>query len=280
MSLVQDRAADPPAGHRGHWVLLRGLTRDRRHWGDFPQQLQQALQQGRVGGASPQRSDDSPEVLTPDLAGNGARWAERSPGTVAGMVEDLRQELARQGAQPPYRLLALSLGGMVAIEWARRQPQELRSLHLVNTSVRPWSPLWQRLRPQAWPTVLGALLRPTDARGLQRRVLTLTSRRWSADSVEGQALLAQWVQWQRDCPVQAANVLRQLWAAARFRAPVSPPACAVFVQAGQGDDLVNPACSQALAQAWGVPLWRHPWAGHDLPLDDPQGLIQRLLLDL
>ena len=76
------------------------------------------------------------------------------------------------------------------IEWARLYPQELLSLHLVNTSVRPWSPLWHRLRPQAWPTVLGALLRPMDARGLQRRVLTLTSRRWSAGSVEGQALLA------------------------------------------------------------------------------------------
>ena len=40
------------------------------------------------------------------------------------------------------------------------------------------------------------------------------------------------------------------------------------------DRLVNPHCSVRLATAWGVPHARHPWAGHDLPHDDPQWLCE------
>jgi predicted alpha/beta hydrolase family esterase len=40
----------------------------------------------------------------------------------------------------------------------------------------------------------------------------------------------------------------------------------VLVSAADG--LVDPRCSQRLAQAWGAPMRKHPTAGHDLPLDD------------
>jgi len=262
-------AEGSPAG----WLLLRGLTRDRRHWGDFPERLRAALPAGSV-------------VAAPDLAGNGERWLEPSPTSVAAMVEDARAQaselglLDRPGRSVGLRLVAMSLGAMVAIEWARRYPAELAGLVLINTSVRPLSPLWHRLQPRAWPTVLGALARPGDVPGLQRRVLTLTSRRWRPDEAAGAELLAQWVAWQRTCPVQPANALRQLWAAARYRAPVRRPAVPIRLLNGAGDRLVHPACSAALAQAWGLPLHRHPEAGHDLPLDDPGWVVAQVLASL
>jgi len=47
---------------REHWVLLRGLMREQRHWGAFPATLARALP-----GAA---------ILTPDLPGNGTRHAQ------------------------------------------------------------------------------------------------------------------------------------------------------------------------------------------------------------
>lgn len=36
------------------------------------------------------------------------------------------------------------------------------------------------------------------------------------------------------------------------------------------DQLVSSQCSRAIASVWQRPLVLHPFAGHDLPLDDPQ----------
>ena len=67
------------------WVLLRGLARESRHWGEFPRLLQQALPAGD-------------EVLALDLPGNGSRWRERTPASVEALAEAARAELQRRGA--------------------------------------------------------------------------------------------------------------------------------------------------------------------------------------
>ena len=125
------------------WILLRGLMREQRHWGRFPGQLLEALP-----GAA---------IITPDLPGNGVHHRLASPTTVADMVEFCRLELQARGLQPPYSLLALSLGGMVAVEWASRHPGELACAVLINTSMRPYSRFHQRLRWQNYPAI-GRLL--------------------------------------------------------------------------------------------------------------------------
>lgn len=230
------------------WVLLRGLARDARHWGDFPAQFRAEL----VLNAA--------DLLTPDLPGNGRRWQEASPTRVAKMVEDCRKALRRQGKPPPYHLLALSLGGMVAVDWATRYPEECRAAVLISTSLRPYGGVFERLRPPAWLTLLNLLAAEGEAR--ERGILELTS----ADAAELQAVLPAWVAYARECPVTRRNVTRQLLAAARFRAEVKP-AVPLLILAGSQDRMVNPTCSQKLAQAWSSELVLHPGAGHDLPLD-------------
>jgi hypothetical protein len=42
------------------------------------------------------------------------------------------------------------------------------------------------------------------------------------------------------------------------------------------DALVHPHCSAALARAWGAKHVAHPWAGHDLPHDDPGWLANSI----
>jgi pimeloyl-ACP methyl ester carboxylesterase len=230
------------------WILLRGLMREQRHWGDFPAELARALPDA--------------DIITPDLPGNGQRHAMRSATTVAQMVEFCRQDLRARGVPAPYSLLALSLGGMVAVEWASRYPQEIARCVLINTSMRPYSRFHQRLRWQNYPSIL-KLMAQGGVENQERLILRLTSR-----SSDRASLLAQWLDYQREFPVTRANALRQLWSAARFRAPSTRPSMPVLVLSSDGDQLVDPRCSLKLARAWQAPHAIHPSAGHDLPLDD------------
>lgn len=230
------------------WVLLRGLVRERRHWGAFPAQLQAALP-GSV-------------IVTPDLPGNGSRCREASPVTVDGMVAAVRADLRARGIAGPVNVLALSLGAMVAAQWRARYPGEIARCVLVNTSMRPFSPFYRRLRWRNYPAILRELLLG-DAASREALILRLTSVCHGGDA----ALLAQWRAWQRECPVTRANALRQLLAAGRYRAPRSGDGCPLLVLNGARDRLVDPSCSERLARSWQAELRTHPEAGHDLPLD-------------
>src|SRR5262245_59550277 len=102
------------------WLLLRGWARETRHWGAFPGELAAAL------GA---------RVIAADLPGNGRLHGRRSPLSVARIADEVREAVPRSES---LCLLGLSLGGMVAIEWALRHPAEIARCVLVNTSLRPF----------------------------------------------------------------------------------------------------------------------------------------------
>jgi pimeloyl-ACP methyl ester carboxylesterase len=144
------------------WVFVRGLMRDARHWGAFPHQFARAL--------------GSAEPLLIDLPGNGLRHREPSAASVPAMAQWLRAELRRLGIAPPYRVLAMSLGAMVTVAWAQQAPQEFDAAVLINTSLRPFSRLDERLQPTAWPVALRiALGRLSDAE-VESAILKLTSQ--------------------------------------------------------------------------------------------------------
>ena len=50
----------------------------------------------------------------------------------------------------------------------------------------------------------------------------------------------------------------------------------MLVIGAAGDRLVDPRCSEALAQRWSARLAVHPDGGHDLSLDDPAWLADTL----
>lgn len=244
----------------GTWLLLRGLTRERGHWGDFTEQWAAALPPGS-------------RVLTPDLAGNGTRWQDRSPASVPGLLESLRADLRAQGFAPPYRVIAMSLGAMVTVEWAHQHPHELQDAVLINTSLKPHSPMWQRLRPRWWPVILRLLIGRASPTQWEHTILSMTTRHPS----DAAATLAHWLRLREAHPVRPINGLRQLWAAARYQAPRSAPPVPVLLLNGSQDQLVHPSCSAVLAERWGAPLIRHPTAGHDLPLDAGPWVRQQVL---
>lgn len=246
------------------WILLRGLTRESAHWGGFAAGLRQAL------------PDD--HVLALDLPGNGQFHTMPSPLSVQAMVQACRSELERRAVAPPYHVLAMSLGAMVATEWARMAPSEVAGCVLINTSMRPFSPFYQRLRPHNLAALLHLvwMWRAQSASGAEaaeRIILRITSNR----APDRSAVIPLWAAVRRQRPVSARNALRQLVAAARYRAPVVPPGVPLLLLGSSQDPLVANQCSEAIATAWGSPLKRHPSAGHDLPLDDPQWVIHEVL---
>ena len=232
------------------WLLLRGLTREARHWGTFPAQL--ALQSGQDA------------VVALDLPGNGVFCDQPTPATVRAMVEFLRQQVRASGRPEAHKLLAMSLGGMVATDWAQRYPAEITRLVLINTSMRPFSRVTQRLQPGNWPQLALLAARWHDADYAERSIhrLTCNQTAWREQD------LRDWLQIRKSAPVQALNAARQLWAAARFASAASAPDCPTLVLSSASDRLVHPACSARLAGAWQARHRQHPWASHDLPHDD------------
>ena len=163
----------------------------------------------------------------------------------------------------------MSLGALIASEWAARYPQEIERCVLINTSLRGFNPFYQRLRPRNYPSLLRMALFPSDRRW-ERTVLNMTSTRRDPEIVE------HWMALRAEHRVSAANALRQLLAAGRYRAPLARPAAPLLLLSSTNDRLVNMACSRVIAEYWGAPLIEHPTAGHDLPLDDADWVIEQV----
>lgn len=240
------------------WILLRGLTREARHWGTFTARLSQQC--------------GTEKVIALDLPGSGEFFLHTSPVEMHSVVEFLRLQLRAKDLPPPHKLLAMSLGGMVATSWAQRHPQEITQLVLINSSMRPFSHALQRLRPTRWLQVALLAARWNDADYAEHMVHRLTCHQVHTRDID----VTQWRHIRQTAPVTATNAARQLLAAARFKCAPEKPACGVLVLSSDADRLVHPQCSVQLAGAWRARHHQHTWAGHDLPHDDPTWICQKI----
>ena len=241
-------------------LLLRGLAREARHWGDFPDELRRAYA----------AQDVDLRVNLVDLPGAGAHSEMRSPTTVEAMADFVRDRFRDQLAQEleaglpkatRRSLVTISLGGMIATSWTTRFPNDFNSLVLMNSSLRGLSKATDRLRVDQWWRI-PMILKERDVEVRERRILEWISNR--PDRRE--EVIEDWVKIQLTRPVSTANLALQLSAAARFK-PNKIPALPVLVLCGRGDRMVSFSCSESIAQAWGAKILHHPVAGHDLPLD-------------
>ena len=239
------------------WILLRGLTREQRHWGRFPDKLQSSFPDSKI--------------LTPDLSGNGRNCHQRSPATVIQMLLQLRKDIAPQLEAGPVHILALSMGAMVAMEWLRRFPDDCEAAVLINSSFKGVCPLYYRLRPENYLKILRGLFSPS-LKTREEIILSLTSHL----AADRDSLIDQWISYARTSPVSRLSAVNQLIAASRYRLPAEKPASPIYLLRSQNDQLVNSQCSVDLANQWSLPIDTHPTAGHDLPLDDEDWVCQKI----
>ncbi|MCE2593496.1 alpha/beta hydrolase [Motilimonas cestriensis] len=239
-------------------VLLRGLSRDQRHWGSFKTLLQQTLPHY--------------QVTCLDTLGNGTLREHKSPLKMDEYGQDLLAQLADNDIKQPV-LVGLSLGGMVALSALAQQPEQIHHVITLNTS-STLSPWWQRFSlPWALGHLLFAKKMPHCSR-LEYGILQFTSSQQNQNI----ALLQQWSDYRKEANTKLSNSLRQILAASAFTVDEGlKTAGKVSIISAVQDRLVNPECSQKLAQHLDAPLFRIDNAGHDLALDQPNRLIETII---
>ena len=246
------------------WLLLRGLVREKRHWENFPNALQAYF------------PDD--KIVLYDFPGNGQRYNENSKTSIVDMVEDVRTHLKNRSIEQPVTVIALSLGGMVAVEWMDKYPDECAGAILISTSLRGLNPFYQRLLPSNYPVILKSLLSPGSITKHESANLKLVSNIVANDIIKSDSIVHHWVDYAKQYPVSAINGMRQLLAAISFFVPEHQPDVPILVLRSLADHLVDPRCSLSLARHWTLPLATHQTAGHDIPLDDSQWVCEKINL--
>lgn len=248
-----------PNPYPQNWLLLRGLGREAGHWGRFLDLLQEAF--------------PSATLHTLDLPGSGSLNQQTSPARIEKLVEAVRQQAASENLlSSPCLLLGLSLGGMVAWQWLTQYPEDARAAVLINISFASLSPFYRRLHWQSYAQILKIITAATDAER-ERLIVALVS---NADAQTQTEIARRWTELRQQRPMSALNEIRQILAAARFKPNPQAPEQPVLLLNSLGDRLVSPTCSFAIQQQYGLPLFTHPTAGHDLPNDAGEWVVQQL----
>ena len=245
------------------WVVLRGLSREKRQWGSFPELLEQ--------------SRPSMKVLRLDLPGIASARDRMAPFSVKKMVDDLRARLMTEERvlDPSFSgrwgVLGVSLGGMVALDWSYRYPHDFGAAVVVNSSAGNLTLPQLRLRPKNIPTLIKAARTPDL---VERELIVL--RMNTTHHGENREIAKRWAHYRQQAPVARSTLLRQLIAGFRFQCPPSVRTPTLLVS-GAKDRFVSPLCTKRLAERLSVPHVQHPTAGHDLPLDAPEWLVKQML---
>lgn len=239
------------------WILLRGLAREKQHSDLFIQKLQKA--------------DPESEVIALDLPGAGEYYRLSSPLSMTSIAEFIHSHLPKERTKKRH-LVAISLGGMVAMEMIRIHPGSVDTVTLINSSFKNINSLFERLQPEAlWHILRAAMATTAEAR--EEEVLKMVS-----NSSDRQLMVPRWSEIARLRPVTPINFLKQLVAAATYELPQQKPEVPIFLLTSDGDRMVSSQCSKKLAEHWQLPIAIHPNAGHELYIDDPEWVIKQLFL--
>lgn len=238
------------------WLLLRGLAREQKHWLGFAALLES---QGDT-------------VLSLDLPGVGTESAKKCPITISGNTDDIRERwLNMKGPDEEWGVLGISMGGMVALDWAYRFPYDFNRIVVVNSSSKDTGPVWQRFTVYGMYQYIRTLTQK-DPRKREVELLKMISNLKVADDDTINAM----VEIATASKITAAQAGRQLIASSQFMLPpkIKIP---VLVLASLKDNLVDVRCSRLMADRLGAQIKFHPAAGHDLALDDPEWCIEKLV---
>ncbi|OQW47957.1 MAG: hypothetical protein A4S09_14260 [Proteobacteria bacterium SG_bin7] len=238
-----------------NWLLIRGLAREAGHWGDFPRLLGNQV--------------FSQSVVALDLPGIGTEKNRNTPLTIRENVEDLRLRWQNKSSLP-WAVIGISMGGMIAMDWIFRYPGDFSAGVFINTSSRGTSTLFQRLRPQYIKRSIRSLMH-RDIEEREKEILKITSN-LKCNDIEAQRM---WIEIAKKNSPRLSTIVFQLIASAQFSAPRQLPLRSLFLTS-KADRMVDYRSSQKLSELYSAQLHIHEVAGHDLPLDDPNWILQKI----
>ncbi len=243
-----------------HWLLLKGIKFDGRHWGDIPARLSS--------------HDGIGSVHTLDAPGVGTEAHRPSPLSIEATARDMRRRwLALRERHPgPWNIFGISMGGMVAMSWAHQFPGDFDGVVIGNSSAAGLTRPWERLRPRNLPTLARAVRSPLPR---DREAMLIDMLVNEASRERRAAVADRYARLATEIPPHRTTLPRQFLAGLRFQPPARLHA-RVLVVCGGGDRFVSPRCSARLARHLDAELRVHPRAGHNLGVDAPEWLMKQL----
>ena len=246
------------------WVLMRGLMRETRHWGEFTEKMEQVLE--ARGYKNP-----ADKIVCLELPGVGKKRQERLAFSVEKVIEDLHLELGSLGHSGPFGFLGISLGALTGLQWQSLYPNQFQKLVLVNTSHARTSPVFHRLRPDYVLKILPGLLH-LDPRKSEEAILKLVCN----DPAVRTKVLEEWVGIRESAPWGFRALVEQLLFATRAKWLPAPEPNRYFFLGSLNDRMVDSACTIRLMQKLGAHGNFHPDAGHDLSLEEPDWVLEEM----
>ncbi len=240
-----------------NWILLRGLSRETRHWGEFPERLAKTF----TGVISPL-----------EIPGVGSKNNQTAPTNLDEYVENLRLEFLdlKKNHPGPWGIISISLGGMIAMRWVEMHPHDFQDIILINSSGGDLNPFWERISPKAIATISKQVFN-NNSFTREKEILKLTTSMIDIDDT----LVNKYAFYAEEFPIRRKNFFNQVYAASKFKVPKKiEPKLIIF--SGARDQLASPKCSDNLAKHFDTKNITHPKAGHDLPLDDPDWIVQEI----
>lgn len=235
-------------------VLIRGLMSSSFHWHNFLPHLNSHF--------------TNLLIHTPDIIGNGTKNKHLTPLCPKENVKGLKEQISSQNKKV---LIGFSLGGMLAIEWARLHPDEIAGAILINSSLTG-SPIWKRFTPWSFIRIMMAGLH-NDFNKKEEKILRLTTQ---LKTNELSKIISEFAEIEFKYPTQSVNFMRQLYVATQISILNKKPDIPILIVNSRNDKIVHPTCSKKISADWNLELLEHEHAGHDLSLDDPQWLITHI----
>lgn len=240
-------------------VLLRGLVREKAHWGEFVPFLKENFPES--------------EIITPEIQGVGEYVDQITPNNFEDMIHFMRHNIADQLKDSQENILfAMSLGGMIARQWIENYPEDFQRVILVNTSFKGINPLFNRLKPLSVINFLKIFLSPS-IESRERSIVKMVSN----NSEHHEHIIKNWIEIQKQRPVKRKSFINQIQAALSFSPQKNwPEKIKLMILTGAKDRLCDYRSSLQLNEKWGGELHIHPEAGHDLPIDAPEWIVKNI----
>lgn len=238
--------------------LIRGLTRESGHWGEFIPLIQENLPNAKI------------HLL--DLPGAGVYAKNRASSRVHKMVDFIRKDVIESIENDAYNIIcATSLAGIIAIEWTMRYPKDFKGLIMVSSSVGGICNSNERAhRSLRWDMFRILFTRNIELR--ERLVLKVNCNK--PEIVE--KLHGEWVKIQKLRPMTRLNIFRQTLAGIRYRTRGRKPDVPILIIGSKSDRLVSKNCIDKMNRYFGGDLIWHETSGHGIPLDEPKWLSERI----
>ncbi len=244
------------------FVLLRGLTRNHDHWGELPHYLKKRF----LG-----------DVFTPDLPGAGKQNKATAPLTVKSTAKFIHDSFLAKidknnfGNNQSRILLGVSFGGMVAAHWFLKNPELFSKLVLINTSSVDLSPPWDRLLLSSQAKLI-TIFCTNSLKKREKLILELCSNYPEVQK----KYIHEWIEASAQYPMKRMTMLRQVIAAATYKIKLNEVSDSVLILNSKSDRLVSSACSRKLIKKFSFKNYIHESGGHDLSLDDPEWVSDKI----